>query len=379
MRKIKELVMNTTLPIFKLEEYFNKYEFKAKYLLCSSDMQSQTLQELLDHADEESLDLWNNLSLGYTESPGLPLLREEIAREYPSLDAKNILCFAGAEEGIYCAMHTLLQAGDHAIVIEPCYQSLKDIAKTLDAVKVSSVMLKEQKNWDLDLDELFAQVSDKTKLIIINYPHNPTGAVLAKEKFLKLIEFARKRNIYIFSDEVYRDLCIDADSQLPQMAISYDKGLSLGVMSKSYGFAGLRVGWIAFQDKKLLHKMNQIKYYLSICNSAPSEILALIALRARDKILKKNNELLIKNFNLAKEFINKHSDIFSWILPKGGCVGFPRYHCAGTVRDFAHKLITESGILILPAEHYGIDSQNFRFGFGKSNFEEAIDQLCKII
>lgn len=165
------------IPPFKLEEFWKKYEFTAPYLLCCSDAESWKLSEILELTDPESRMLWESLNLGYTESPGLPLLRKEIAKLYSHIDSEQVLTFAGAEEGIYCAMRTLIEPGDHVIVIDPCYQSLRTLPESFGA-HVTGILLDPEKRWRLNLEDLEKAFRPNTKLLVLNYPHNPSGAAL---------------------------------------------------------------------------------------------------------------------------------------------------------------------------------------------------------
>lgn len=278
------------IPPFKLEEFWKKYEFSAPHLLCCSDAESYSLNEILKLADAESKSLWENLSLGYTESPGLPILRQEIAKLYSSIGKDQIVTFAGAEEGIYCSMRTLINPGDHVIIIAPCYQSLETLPDTFGA-EITRISLDPKKQWRLSLEEVTKAFRPTTKLLILNYPHNPTGSLLEENVLRGLLKLARERGTYIFSDEVYRYLEIDEKRRLPTIADAYEKGISLNVMTKAFGLAGLRIGWLASRDEEFLQAVGSYKLYTSICNSAPSEILALMALRAKEKIMLKIGRL----------------------------------------------------------------------------------------
>ena len=275
---------------FELERYFSKWEFAAKYHLAASDIESMPLSGLLALASAEDREAFDRQWLGYTETFGDPELREEIARTYETLGPSDILCFAGAEEGIYIAMRVLLARGDHAIVVVPNYQAAETIP--LDICEVSGAALDENDGWSLDIDHIRRLVRPNTKLISINFPNNPTGAVLAGDRFRALIDLCREKGVYLFSDEVYRLVERERSIRLPQVADVYEKGLSLNVMSKAYGLPGLRIGWIATKDAGVLQKMERYKHYLSICNSAPSERLALIALRAKETILERNRNMV---------------------------------------------------------------------------------------
>ena len=242
------------LPIFKLEKYFAKYEFNAPYLLCSSDNESLSLKELLKFADEESLELWENLRLGYTQVPGLPLLRKEIGKLYKNIGERNVGTFAGAEEAIFAAMQVILRPGDHVIVPTPCYQSLSTLPKELGA-EVSLLPMKERGgNWTLDVEELGKLVKPEytphRNQLPLTIRRAPTSTALPLES---IVECAKSVSAYLFSDEVYRfSEHRPGLFSTPAAADLYDKALSLGVMSKTFGFAGMRVGWLATQDTELL-------------------------------------------------------------------------------------------------------------------------------
>ncbi|MBA3956803.1 MAG: aminotransferase class I/II-fold pyridoxal phosphate-dependent enzyme [Parachlamydiaceae bacterium] len=362
------------IPPFKLEEFWKKYEFTAPYLLCCSDAESWKLSELIELADPESKQLWESLSLGYTESPGLPLLRQEIANLYSQIDSEKIITFAGAEEGIYCVMRTLIEPGDHVIVIDPCYQSLKTLPETFGA-HVTSVQLDFGNKWRLELEELEKVFLPNTKLLVINYPHNPTGAILDKHVFDGLIELARKHGTYIFCDEVYRYLEIEEKDRLPSVADVYEKGITLNVMTKAFGLAGLRIGWIATQDSDLLQKVSSYKLYTSICNSAPSEILALIALRAKDKILQRNRQILLRNFEVLDAFMKRHQNLLSWIPPQGGTMAVLKLLIPVSVEKFSEELVEKTGVLIMPGSVFDLSGNFFRIGLGRKNMIDVLDRL----
>lgn len=363
-----------TVPDFKLEEFWKKYEFSAPYLLCPSDTETWSLKEILAMADSESKQLWDNLSLGYTESPGFPLLRQEIAHLYSSLNKDHILTTAGAEEGIYCTMRSLLSPGDHAIVVTPCYQSLETLPRMLGA-DVTTIPLQSKQSWKLGIEELQSAFRPNTKMLILNCPHNPTGALLDKHVFEAMITLARKSKAYIFIDEVYRFLEIDESKRLPAIADAYEKGISLNVMTKAFGLAGLRIGWIASQDQAVIQKVGSYKLYTSICNSAPSEILALIALRGKNQILRKNREILLHNLELLDRFVARHPSSIRWVRPESGTVAFLELLLPISIDDFTEQLVQRKGVLIMPASIFDFPGNFFRIGFGRKNMPEVLDRF----
>jgi len=366
------------LPDFRLETFFSRWEFNARYHLCASDMESIPVQELVDLADDEDRTAWNELRLGYTETFGARGLRAAIADTYEHIDETNLLAFAGAEEGLFVAMQVLLTAGDHAIVITPNYQAAETVPVSI--CEVTGVALDAHNDWNLDLDKVRDALRPNTNLISINFPHNPTGKVISRGTYDDLVSLARQRGIYIFSDEVYRLLERNDDIRLPQAADVYERALSLNVMSKAYGLPGLRIGWIATQDRDVLGRMERAKHYLSICNSAPSEMLAQIALKSRDKILDRNRRLIAENLGLLDKFFSEYPDLFEWSVPDGGCIGYPRYAGADGVESFCRSLVEQAGVLLLPASVYSSEltptpKDRFRIGYGRSNTAEGLAVL----
>ena len=360
---------------FKLEKYLSKYEFKASYLLCCSDAESFEMQEIIAMADRQDRLLWDNLRLGYTDDNGLLSLRQEIVDAfYPGLEADNILCFAGAEDGIFCSLNVLCEPSDHVIVLTPCYQSLLEIPqfRSLDVTKIN---LKEENQWKIDIAAIKAAIKPNTKIIIINFPHNPTGQVITEQEIIELSNLCQKHNIWLFSDEAYRFLGNPKENWAKPAAICYEKAISLGVMSKAFGLAGLRIGWIACQNKQVLQKIKELKHYTSICNSGPSEILSLIAIKNKDRILARNNEIVKSNLTIFNDFLSNHHNYFSWAPPQGGCVGFVNYRKDEPVADFCKNLLEKKSVLLMPASIYDFNSNHFRVGLGRKNMPIAIEKL----
>lgn len=362
---------------FKLERFFAKYEFTAPYLLCSSDCESFSVKELLD-LEKDSGKRLKKLRLGYTESQGNPKLRAEIVKLYKNISTDEIIVFAGAEEGIFIFMNVLLQKGDHVIVQFPAYQSLYEIANSIGC-KVTNWVMSDENNWELSIEFLKKNIQKNTKAIIINFPHNPTGYLPSKEKFNQIIEIAKEKNIHVFSDEVYRLLEYGKDYTLPSMADCYDKGLSLGVMSKTFGLAGLRIGWIATKDKELLRKIASFKDFTSICNSAPSEFLSILALKHKEPLIKRNLMIIKNNLKLLDNFFEKYNHLFKWIRPKAGPIAFPKIKFDKNVESFCIDLINKKGVLLLPSTIYNFDDKHFRIGFGRKNMPETLKRLEEYI
>jgi len=363
-----------TLPDFRLETYFSAWEFTARYHLTASDAQTVSLAELLAMADEDGRRRWGTLALGYTETRGLPALREEIAATYDHIAPEDVLCFAGAEEAIYLAMQVLLTPADHAVVLTPNYQAAETIPLAL--CEVTGVALREDAGWALDVDAIEASLRPNTRLVSVNFPNNPTGAVPDVESWRRLVDLCAERGITLFSDEVYRGLELDRPP-LPQATDLSPTALSLNVMSKAYGLPGLRIGWIACRDRDLLDRLERAKHYTSICNAAPSEVLALIGLRARDRLLHRNRDIITANIPLFEDFFSRRPDLFAWERPQGGCVCFPRYLGADGVEAMCADLVQNVGVLLLPSSIYrsgltATPTDRFRVGVGRTGPGEAL-------
>ena len=361
------------LPAFKLERFFAKYEFKAPYLLASSDCEAMTIEELLS-LELDAAQKFHQTWLGYTETKGSPALRQEIAKTYQSIDVEEILVHAGAEEAVFIFMNAALEPGDHVIVHFPGYQSHSSIAQSIGC-DVEWWKSHEADNWELDLDWLRGAIRPNTKAVVINCPHNPTGYVMSRAKLEELVAICRHHNILLFSDEVYRFLEYRDDDTLPAACDLYENAISLGVMSKTYGLAGLRIGWIATHNQEIYQAMAEFKDFTSICSSAPSEFLSTLALRHGDKLIQRNRAIIAANIEICDRFFSNYAELFNWKAPKGGSTAFPSLKQAGDIEEFCINLVNQKGVLLLPSTYFDYGKQNFRIGLGRKNLSECMEKL----
>jgi len=360
---------------FALERYFARWEFAVDHLLCASDVQGLPMAELLALADDETRVLWEGLELGYTESTGHPLLRREIAAMYASVEPDDVLVFAGAEEAIFCLANVLLGPGDHAVVTWPGYQSLYEVGRTAGA-DVTLHELHETDGWSLDVPRLIASLTEATRLVVVNAPHNPTGMLPSHAEWAELTAALAERGIHLLADEVYRFLESEDGDRLTAGADAFERGVSLGVMSKSFAMAGLRIGWLATHDRDLLARCAAFKDYTTICSSAPSEVLALIGLRARDHVLARSRGIVEANLDRLDGFFDDWADRFEWVRPRGGSIGFPRLTVPGVrIDDWSAQLVEETGVLLLPGSTFGHAGNHFRLGFGRTDLPEALERF----
>jgi len=363
---------------FALERYFARWEFAVEHVLGASDVEGWSMAELLELADDETRGMWQGLRLGYTESTGHPKLRAEIARLYESLDADDVLVFAGAEEAIFSLFSSLVEAGEHVIVTWPGYQSLYEVARAAGA-HVSLHALLEEHGWALDVDRLIRSFRPETRLVVVNAPHNPTGMLPSQEDWRRLATACSEAGIRLVADEVYRFLEHDGAATLPAGADLDERFISIGVMSKSFALAGLRIGWLATRDRAVLDRCARMKDYTTICSSAPSEVLALIGLRARERVLARSREIVAANLAVLDGFFERHADALDWVRPLGGSIGFPRLvpgGPAGASADrFAASLVEKTGVLLLPSSTFGFGDTHFRIGLGRTDLPVAIEAV----
>ncbi len=364
----------TSLAPFKLERYFARYEFKVRYLLSPSDCESLTLNELLQMADPDSLALWQGLSLGYTESPGHPALRGEIARTYLNVGPDQIVV-AAPEELIYIAMNTMLEPGDGAVCISPAYQSLYEVARSRGCRVSPWAVEAEGSRWRLPLDQLERSIDDRTRLLVVNFPHNPTGFQPARRDFDAIVDLARRRGLYLFCDEMYRLLEHDPAARLPPVCDLYERGISLSGLSKTFALPGLRLGWLATQDRSLPERWLAFKDYTTICNSAPGEVLGLIALRAAEQIVTRNLGIVLNNVEVARRFCEQHSELFRWFEPQAGSIAFPRWLGSMPLDELCRRAVEERGIMIVPGSIFDAPAPHFRLGLGRRNLPEVLERL----
>lgn len=359
----------------KLERFFARWEFSAKHILCASDVEPFSARELLDLADEDSAARWARLTFGYTESAGHPELRAAIAGLYTTISPEEVLvCGGGAAEALFLVSNALLGPGGHAIVVTPAFEPLHKVAAAAGA-EVTGVPLDPSVGWGLDLGDLRRAVRPRTRLIAINFPHNPTGVLLEPDRFRELVGLAGEQGITLVSDEVYRFMEFEPTRRLPAAADVDDQAVSIGVMSKAYGLPGLRIGWIATRDRDLMRRLSVLKDYTTVCASAPSEILALMALRSRERVAARCMRIILDNLPLVDAFFATWSGLFEWVKPEGGTVGFPRLCASMPVDRFVTELVEQEGVLLLPGGIFDDPGNRFRIGLGRHGLAAALERL----
>ena len=364
---------------FALERFFAQHEFSARHLLSASDCETISTGELLA-LEPGSERAFLSQRLGYTETRGDPGLRCGIAALYEGFDARSVIVHAGAEEAILDFCLAVLSPGDHVIVNFPCYQSLAEIPRALGCAVDPWPLRESAGRWAFDVGALERLMGPKTRLVMLNAPHNPTGALPTREEFDAIIALCARAGALLFCDEVYRLLEVDSARRLPPACELYENAVSLNVLSKSAGLAGLRIGWLATRRADILDAVVEAKDYGSLCSSAPAEFLAGVALRHLGELAGACAALVRANLGLLDGFFSRRADFASWTRPEGSSVGYPRLEQGpqggeADAEALSRRLIAETGLMILPGTCFADDKSRFRVGFGRASLPTALAVL----
>jgi len=356
---------------FGTEHFFAEYEFTTPHLLCCSDCETISVKELLKMADI-SLDDFGELRMNYTESLGNPELRQLIADMYAKVDVEDVLVLGTPVEGIYLAACAVLDPGDEVIVLAPAYDALINMFEHV----VGDENVKKWKfkpgneTWELDTDDLKQLISSKTKMLVVNFPHNPTGFLPSPEQQAEIILIAEEHNLILFYDEMYFGLIHSGPNPIPSAADLSKKTIVLSGLSKTYGLPGLRSGWLIIQDEEIRENIINWKFYTSICPPAPSEFLAMAALKVREQLRDRNISIIEKNLEIADAFFSRWPDLFTWRKPLAGSVGLVGVNVPSV--SLLSKELIKAGVLIQPAGMLGMDDKHIRMGFGRLDFEVGL-------
>ena len=365
---------------FLTEQFFAEYEFSAQHLLASSDCETMSIGELLQLSGS-TLDELGGLTLGYTESQGDPHLRSLISNMYSNVSSDDVVVLTSPVEGIYLAMQTLLESEDEVIALRPAYDALNNVARHLCREVLPWNLFPGRNCWELDFDELESLISPQTRIIVVNFPHNPTGYVPSESDFDRLIGLARRYDLWLFCDEIYRGL--EFGPTIPSAADLYEKAIVLSGLSKTYGLPGLRAGWVVIRNAELRDELINWKHYTTICPAAPTEFLARKALLVKDKLAARSKAIIQQNLNLCEAFFNRFQDQFIWRRPQAGSVAFVELNLSqigfDSATSYCHHLAQNHGMVLLPGKCLGFEDNFVRFGLGRSNFEVALKSFAEVI
>lgn len=352
------------------------------YASSSEPMSAAALIALArDNGDEDLIDLYHNHSLGYAENGGSLDVREAVATLYDErIGAEHVVIFPGAQTGMTLAALAMLHPGDHTIVITPSYQSMEDSAKYAGST-ITRVALTPANLWQVKVSDIEAAITDSTKYLVFNDPHNPSGALMSAETKQEIVALCEQHGIRILSDEVYRLLELNADDRSASIAEMTPKGLALGTMAKPFGCGGAGIGWVVCQDLEVIQKLRRSQHMFAVCCSRAGEIQAMMALRVKDVILERNLAIIRENLALLAVFFKEYTHLFEWIPPQASGTGFVKFKGPFSAEVLAQALLKE-GILVFPASIFDCDSsleQYFRIGFSRRTMPAALEAFKRYV
>ena len=361
-------------PSFDLERIQSIYENSVEINLTESGIEPLSLKELMNPKELEEL---LNLPLGYGYTQGTPLLRQRISNLYEGADENNVLVTSGSSEAIFLSAVLTVSKGDRVVMMTPNYLSFNGVAEALGA-EVDYVPLLKKEKWEWDLDCLDEAVSDKTKVISVCNPNNPTGSVLNLEQMLKIVEIAGRVGAYLLVDEVY--IGAELGSNLTKSFLGmYEKTIVTSGLSKSYAHPGLRIGWI-ISGKRFVEEAWAIKDYTTIASSSLSQHIATKVLEPETitKLRSRTKVLLNKNLETFSKWILPYSNHLSFLKPEAGGFAFVEYDMDKNSTDLVHDLRKNEGVFIVPGDSFGIDKY-FRIGLGHESigFSKGLDLLSE--
>ncbi len=358
-----------------MERMMSKLENEVDYNLSESGVHPVLLSELLDN-DSKRIEALLATELNYPHANGTPELRENIAALYIGARPNNVLVTVGAIEANYLAIRTLLSEGDEIVVMLPNYMQIWGIAKN-HGLDVKTFNLVEKDGWAPDLEELESVVTEKTKLIAICNPNNPTGRILAEQEMKWIIDIAARSGAWILADEVYTGAERTVDEETQSFYSRYDKVIAIGSMSKAYGLPGLRTGW-AVGPEDVIDEMWARHEYLAISATMLSNKLTALALspEVRPKLIARTRKLIREGYPVLQEWMENQEGLFSLTPPEAAAIAFVRYNLDINSTEFVERLYKEKSVLIVPGDHFGLD-QHVRISFGLPHnyLNAALDRI----
>ncbi len=352
---------------FLLERWMTRHETHVKYDIAESGILPLSVQDLLNFelpdARPTVLDSLLQLPLGYSEARGTQALREALAETYTGVSAEQILVTTGAIEANFLLFHELLEPGDHVIAPYPAYQQLYSVPKAIGC-EVSLWPVGPETDYQYDLNRLEALITPRTKLIIVNTPHNPTGAMLSPEDAARVYAMADQVGAWVLGDEAYRWLAVPDGAPFAEPMITHGpRGISVGTLSKPYGLPGLRIGWMAAPEA-IVQRCWGLRDYITLSPGKLNDALACLALRHHDRIVARNHDIIQANLQAATHWIEGRHDHLSWTAPRGGLLALLKYDLPLDSLTLADRLAIDHSVMLAPGSAFGYE-HHLRLGIGQ--------------
>ncbi len=362
------------LRTFDLERIQSLYENTVDYNLTESGFHPFTLKELLS---EEQLNDITNTVLGYGQTNGSIPLRNRIAQLYKDCTADNVMVTNGSAEANFIACHTLLEKGDELVMMVPNYMQIWGVAEEM-GLTPKAFHLRAENGWAPDLDELKKQMSNKTKMIAICNPNNPTGYTLTKEEIQEIVSIADYYGAWIYSDEIYRGAELNG-IEITSFQGHYDKVMVNGGLSKAYALPGMRLGWLVGDEQTIANTWSYSDY-TSITAGVLSHKIGEIALEPtkRSTILNRNRAMLNQNLNILQNWITAQGTLFELMPPKAGGMAFLKYNFDCNSTKLMEYLRKEKSVFIIAGDCFWMDNY-IRIGIGaeKEYLEKGLDLVSE--
>ncbi|MBQ9844735.1 MAG: aminotransferase [Oscillospiraceae bacterium] len=347
---------------FAVEEWMNEWEVGAKYNIAETCVDSVSLKQLLQLCGEDEavfVDMLLSRRLSYGDITGMPKFKEGVSRLYKTITPDEIVPTHGAAGANHHVFMSLISAGDHIISIMPTYQQLYSIPEAMGA-KVDILQLKKENSYLLDINELKSLVTPQTKMICVNNPNNPTGALMSREMLLEIVDVAKSVGAWVLCDEVYRHLT-QTDVWCESIVDLYDKGISVSSMSKVFSLAGIRLGWIATHDKAAVTAMLSHRDYNLISCGMLDETIAALALSHSDKLLARNRAIVRENLAAVDRWVGEESHV-SYVKPMAGTTALIHYDLDIPSYDLCVDMYKKTGAFVTPGDCFE-EEHCFRLGY----------------
>ncbi len=365
----------TRFPPFQLVNWFAAAEGRFDLSLSSSDCEPLCLSDLFD---KRELPSFANCGLGYGTFAGLEQLRGLVARQYATIDKNDVLIFGGASEAIYTFMRTMLNPGDEVVVQNPMFHSLHAIARSIGC-KITEWRPTDETTCEFDIASLIESCSPRTKLIVFNFPHNPTGQLISESDLRRIVETARRCNAFVFSDEQFRLLEMPSVAALPAACDLYDKAVSVTGVSKTYGCGGLRIGWLATRCAEVITATKEYRFYSTETVNTPSQILACRVLERGGEILARNRNLITANVERLRAFVDQHRNLLVFHPPKAGTLTMVEQKTSLTSTGLCERLLDEQRVFLVPGKTMEMSDRLLRFGLGRNDFAAGLHRLGNLL
>lgn len=365
---------------FAVEEWMNAWEVGAKYNIAETCVDSISMNDLFELTGEDKTEFLNRLCarrLSYGDIEGLPEFRKGVCGLYKTLNIENIVPTHGASGANHHVFYSLISPGDRVVSIMPTYQQLYSIPESYGA-DVQILYLSKENNYLPDLEKLRRLVTPKTKMICINNPNNPTGALMSEQMLREIVEIARSADAWILCDEVYRHLSQE-DGWCPSIVDLYEKGISVSSMSKVFSLAGLRLGWIATHDMSVVKSCLSHRDYNLVSCGVFDEMLAAAALKHRDKLLERSRKIVRENLQILDDWVGSEPHV-SYVKPKAGTTALVYYDLDISSYEFCEEMYKKTGAFVTPGDCFEVPhSMRIGYAYGKQDLIDGLKAISEYI